>query len=175
MEGKPISIDGIIIPSDNPLFLVLIAVHVLAAITCVVAGVVAMLAPKERGRHTSAGSVYYFGMFVVFVTVTIISALRWKEDYYLFLLGLFSLSAAVIGRMAMKRKWRGWAVYHVIGMGSSYIVLITAFYVDNGKFLPIWRNFPPIVYWTLPAILGTPIIIYTLLRHPIIKKQNRTA
>jgi hypothetical protein len=173
MDGKPISFDGIIVPSDNPWFLTLIAVHVLAAMICVIAGAVAMLARKGRGRHPVAGTIYFFGLIVVFATVTIISALRWKEDYHLFVLGLLSLGAATTGRTAKRRQWQRWPVYHVIGMGTSYIVLLTAFYVDNGKFLPVWKEFPSIVYWTLPAVVGTPIIIYTLLRHTIVRGQNR--
>jgi len=31
-------------------------------------------------------------------------------------------------------------------MGVSYIVLLTAFYVDNGKSLPLWKELPPISY-----------------------------
>ena len=27
-------------------------------------------------------------------------------------------------------------------MGASYILLLTAFYVDNGKNLPLWRELP---------------------------------
>ena len=171
MDGKPINIDGIVIPSDAPFFLALIAIHVLAALICVVAGIVAMLSKKQRGNHPTAGTIYFFGLIVVFVTVTIISILRWKEDYYLFILGCLSLAAAFVGRMARRKIWNNWAVYHITCMGLSYTILITAFYVDNGKFLPVWKDLPPIVYWTLPGIIGIPIIIYTLLTHPVMKKN----
>jgi hypothetical protein len=36
---------------------------------------------------------------------------------------------------------RGLSV-HVTAMGVSYIVLLTAFYVDNGPHLPLWRSLP---------------------------------
>jgi hypothetical protein len=52
-------------------------------------------------------------------------------------------------------------------MGVSYILLLTAFYVDNGKNLPIWRDLPTLTYWLLPALLGIPVIWRTLLRHPL--------
>ena len=29
---------------------------------------------------------------------------------------------------------------HITGMGTSYVLLLTAFYVDNGKNLPLWRD-----------------------------------
>ena len=54
---------------------------------------------------------------------------------------------------------------HVTGMGVSYIVLLTAFYVDNGPHLPLWRELPRVVHWTLPTIVGAPIVVWTLTRH----------
>jgi hypothetical protein len=54
-------------------------------------------------------------------------------------------------------------------MGSSYLLMLTAFYVDNGKNLPLWRDLPPIAYWTVPATVGVPMIIWALLRHPIVR------
>lgn len=55
-------------------------------------------------------------------------------------------------------------------MSTSYIILLTAFYVDNGEFLPIWKNFNALVYWLLPAVVGIPFIVRTLRRHPLSKK-----
>jgi hypothetical protein len=50
-------------------------------------------------------------------------------------------------------------------MGASYVVLLTAFYVDNGKNLPLWRELPPIAFWILPSAVGAPIMAFALLRH----------
>jgi hypothetical protein len=82
---------------------------------------------------------------------------------------MLAFGAAVLGRSAVKQKCRGWPRLHVCGMGVSYILMLTAFYVDNGKNLPVWRELPPIAYWTVPAILGIPIMIWVLLRHPIVR------
>ena len=49
-------------------------------------------------------------------------------------------------------------------MGVSYILLLTAFYVDNGKSLPLWKELPSIAYWILPGAIGGPIIGRALLR-----------
>lgn len=59
---------------------------------------------------------------------------------------------------------------HVSGMGLSYILLLTALYVDNGKSLPLWKDLPPISYWLLPAAIGIPLIIRALLRHPLARQ-----
>lgn len=168
----PVSVAGFEIPSNNPLFLMLIGIHVLAALVCVVAGIVAMLSKKARGSHPKAGTVYYWGLMVVLVTVIIVSILRWEEDYRLFILGVLSFASAFMARKALIQKWKGWPFYHVSGMGLSYIILLTAFYVDNGRFLPVWRDFPQIVYWTLPGLIGIPIILVTLSRHRVVKEYK---
>ncbi len=169
-EGNPIAFQGFIIPSDNPVFLTILSIHVLAALSCVVAGMMAMRAKKQVGLHPRYGAVYYHSLWAVFFTASIIATARWREDYPLFILGLLSISSAFAGRMAAKHKWRKWIIYHITGMGFSYIALLTAFYVDNGKFLPLWKMFNPLTYWLLPALMGVPIILRALVRHPLSKK-----
>ena len=62
MSGKQTVIAGIPLPSDAPLFLALVTVHVAAGLVCVIAGAVAMLCRKQRGRHPQAGTVYYWSL-----------------------------------------------------------------------------------------------------------------
>jgi hypothetical protein len=60
-------------------------------------------------------------------------------------------------------------------MASSYIVMLTAFYVDNGRNLPIWRDLPHIAYWIVPSAIGLPLAAYYLFRLPrIIPPGERT-
>ena len=49
-------------------------------------------------------------------------------------------------------------------MGLSYILMLTAFYVDNGKNLPVWRDLPYLAYWVLPGAVGIPLIVNALAR-----------
>jgi hypothetical protein len=56
---------GIPIPSSSPVFLTVVAVHVMAGLGCVIAGAIAMLSAKRIGRHPSAGTVYYWNLVVV--------------------------------------------------------------------------------------------------------------
>jgi hypothetical protein len=60
-------------------------------------------------------------------------------------------------------------------MGLSYILLLTAFYVDNGPNLPVWRNLPSLVFWVAPSIVGLPILIRALSRHPLVVQQRRAS
>jgi hypothetical protein len=166
LNGTPITIGGIVLPSDTPLFLTLVALHVAAGLTCVVAGVLAMLSRKQCRCHPLAGTIYYWSLAIVFVTMSMLSISRWAEDYHLFVLGTLSFIAATVGRTARRRLWPSWARVHMTGMGASYILLITAFYVDNGPNLPLWRELPQIAFWILPSLVGVPILLNTLFRHP---------
>lgn len=159
---------GIPIPSTSPVFLGVVAVHVLFGLVCVAAGAIAMLSPKRRGRHPTFGTIYYWGLVVVFVTATGLSVVRWAENHHLFILGVLAFIAATLGRAARRR--RGWLHLHIVGMGCSYILLLTAFYVDNGKNLPLWKELPPIAYWVLPAVIGLPLIVRAVLRHPLARQ-----
>jgi hypothetical protein len=170
LTGNPIIIAGIPIPSDTPLFLAFIAVHVVAGLVCVIAGILAMLSPKRRGRHPLAGTVYYWSLCVVSGTMAALAITRWSEDYHLFILGALSFVAATVGRAARRNLWPSWARIHMTGMGASYILMLTAFYVDNGPNLPLWRELPPLAFWILPAIIGLPIWLNALLRHPLTRR-----
>lgn len=160
---------GIPIPSTSPIFLAVVGLHVLVGLLCVVAGAIAMLSPKRSGRHPTFGTIYYWGLVAVFVSATGLSVVRWAEDHHLFILGLLAFIAASLGRTARRRRWPGWVRLHIAGMGLSYILLLTAFYVDNGKSLPLWKDLPPITYWLLPAAVGSPLILRALFRHPLVR------
>lgn len=146
-------------------FVVLLLVHVPAGLACVVTGAVAALSPKRRGRHPGFGTAYYWGLAVVFATACGMAALRWTEDRHLFVLGSLSFGVATSGYLARRVRWRGWTSFHILGMSLSYIVLLTAFYVDNGPRLPVWDRLPAVAYWTLPAIVGLPLVIRAERRH----------
>ena len=82
MIGSPTIIGGIPLPSDTPLFLTFVALHVAAGLTCAIAGVVAMLSRKESERHPLAGTIYYWALVIVFVITTVLSISRWADDYH---------------------------------------------------------------------------------------------
>ncbi len=149
--------------SPAPVFLAVLAVHMLAGLTAVLSGAIAALARKGSARHIRAGRWYYRAITVVFVTATVLAALRWRQDHYLFVIGLVAFTAATIGYQHRRRRRPGDAG-HIAGMGVAYVAMLTAFYVDNGPHLPLWDRLPPIAFWLLPSAIGAPIIIRALLR-----------
>src|SRR5262249_18995850 len=69
-------------------------------------------------------------------------------------------------------RWRNWVRLHITGMGFSYILMLTAFYVDNGKNLPLWKELPQFAFWLLPAAVGIPLLLRTLLKHPLARRDS---
>jgi hypothetical protein len=154
---------GTEVGSTAPVFLAFLAIHVLAGITAVATGAIAALARKGSPRHIRAGRWYYRAITVVFTTATILAAMRWRQDYHLFILGAIAYTAATIG-VQHRRRHRPGDTGHIAGMGASYIAMLTAFYVDNGPHLPLWDRLPTLAFWLLPAAIGTPITARAIIR-----------
>jgi hypothetical protein len=172
VSDQGIVILGIAVPSSSRIFLTIVAGHVGAGLVCVVAGAVAMVSPKRAGRHPAAGTLYYWSLLVVFLSMTALSIMRWPADTHLLVLGILSFGSGAIGRTARRGRWQGWLRIHTAGMGLSYILLLTAFYVDNGPFLPLWRSLPALAYWLGPSMVGLPILVRALLRHPLMVRRT---
>ena len=149
--------------STAPAFLAFLAVHVLAGLTAVIAGAVAALARKGSPRHIRAGRWFYRAITVVFATATALAAMRWRQDYDLFLIGAVAFTAATIGYQH-RRRHRPGDTGHIAGMGIGYTAMLTAFYVDNGPHLPLWDRLPALSFWLLPSAIGAPIIIRAIVR-----------
>ena len=170
MRDGTTDIAGIEIPSTSPVFLTVVGIHVLLGLACVATGAIAMLSRKRAGRHPRNGTIYFWCLAGVFLAATGLAAVRWAEDYHLFILGALSLAAAALGRQARRSRWRHWVRLHITGMGSSYVLLLIAFYVDNGRSLPLWNELPVVAYWLLPVTVGIPVIVHALLRHPLLRQ-----
>lgn len=144
--------------SAAPAFLAFLAVHVLAGLTAIGTGAVAALSRKGSSRHIRAGRWFYQAITVVFATATGLSIMRWRQDYHLLIIGAVAFTAATTGYLHRRRRRPG-DTGHIIGMGTGYVAMLTAFYVDNGPHLPLWDRLPPLAFWFLPAVIGAPIII----------------
>ena len=165
------TVAGIEISSTDPIFLAVVGLHILLGLACVIVGALAMLSTKGRGRHSSFGTAYYWCLLVLFGSATVLSVVRWAEDYHLFVFGALSFASAWVGRTELRRGWHARFRVHLTGMGLSYIFLLVAFYVDNGRQLPVWKDLPAFTYWLLPFAVGTPIIMWAVFRHPIVTRD----
>ena len=149
--------------STAPVFLAFLAVHVLAGLTAVITGAIAAFTRKGSSRHVKAGRCYYWAITVVFATATALAAMRWRQDYYLLIIGAVAYTAATIG-YEHRRRHRPGDTGHIAGMGAGYVAMLTAFYVDNGPHLPLWDLLPTLAFWLLPSAIGAPIIVRSVVR-----------
>jgi hypothetical protein len=160
-----ITIAGLEIPDAGPVFLGALVLHVLAGLTCVVAGVLAATARKRPGRHPRAGRVYLYGLGVLVATAAVLASIRWTHDAHLFAIAVVTAALGLFGWRARLAQRDGWVSRHAIGMGGSFIALLTGFYVDNGSQLPGWKLLPHWSYWLIPAAVGVPLIRLALRRY----------
>ena len=166
---------GIPVPSTDRIFLAFVVVHILISLIAVISGLFAMLSDKRKQRHRYFGKAYFWAMLSSFCTVVILSIMRWPHNIHLLSIGVLAISSTVAGYWLAKNRSLKWTRYHTICMGTSYILLMTGFYVDNGKNLPFWKLFPQWFFWVFPAVVGVPIIIYALRANPLNRKSSHPA
>ncbi|HEU4785255.1 MAG TPA: hypothetical protein VFS83_18095 [Ktedonobacterales bacterium] len=154
-------------------FFVPLVAHALAGLTAGVTGAVAFSVPKGPARHHRWGKRYLWAYTAVFLTATILSVQRWSADAYLFGLALLGYSLALAGYSARRfrhtswlRRLLGdwWVIAHLSGMIASYVVLWTAFYVDNAHLFPGLNRLPTITFWVAPAIIAVPFLVRSIAR-----------
>ena len=137
-----------------------VSLHVPAGLIALTAGIVAMLSRKGAWWHRRAGDTYLVAIATIAVTAAGLVSTRGPQFNHLLVFAALAVILA-FGGYFMRRVNQG---LHISGMGLSYVVLVTAFYVDNGPKLPFWNQFPDIVFWVGPAAIGLPIIIRALWR-----------
>lgn len=163
---------GIPIPSTDPIFLTFIIIHIGISLIAVVAGLVAMLAEKTSRRHQKNGRLYFWSISFSFLTVVVLSLMRWPQNIHLLTIGILTFCLTFAGRKLAKTKSKGWTRLHTVCMGLSYILLLTGFYVDNGKNLPFWKIFPQWFFYVFPSVVGVPIIIKVLRTNRLNKRTS---
>jgi uncharacterized membrane protein len=137
-----------------------VSLHVPAGLVALTAGIVAMLSRKGEWWHRRAGVIYLFAIGTIAATAVGLVSTRGPQFNHLLVFAALAATLA-FGGYFMRRVNQG---LHISGMGLSYVVMVTAFYVDNGPKLPFWNQFPDIVFWVGPAAIGLPIIIRALWR-----------
>jgi hypothetical protein len=163
---------GLPIPDEGTLFDAALAFHIAAGITCVITGALAATAPKRPGRHTLSGRIFFWSLAVVFASSTTMAALRFAQDWHLLVIGTVAFGAGGLGYLARRRRRPRWLRIHIPAMGGAYIALFTGFYVDNGPHLPVWDRLPGLAYWTLPSLVGVPLVLRALAQRRLLKVRS---
>ena len=161
---------GIPVPSTDKVFIAFVVTHIFISLVCVCSGVFSMFTEKGGRRHSNWGRIYFWSMLSAFVTVVILSVMRWPHNIHLLSIGSFAFVLTYSGRVLAKSQPKNWTSWHTICIGMSYVSLLTVFYVENGKNITFLRLFPQWFFWFFPAVVGIPIILKVLKTHPL----NRT-
>jgi hypothetical protein len=163
---------GLPIPNQGALFDVALGFHIAAGLTCVVTGFLAATAPKRPGRHPTSGRIFFWSLAVVFASSTTMVLLRFAQDWHLLLIGTVAFGAGTLGYLARRRQRPRWQRVHIPAMGGAYVALFTGFYVDNGPHLPLWDRLPHLAYWTLPSLVGVPLVLRALAQRRLLKVRS---
>jgi uncharacterized membrane protein len=133
------SVAAIEIRSTDPLFLaVVLGVHLQLGLVCVVVGAFAMLSKKGRGRHSTLGAIYFWCLLALAMSATLLSAMRWGENYHLFALGISSFASAWLGRSAVRQRLPSRARLHITGMGAFLRIAATLNESLPREIVPRW-------------------------------------
>jgi hypothetical protein len=154
-------------------FFLPLVVHALAALTTGVTGGITFSRPKRSARHPKWGVRYLWAYTVVFLTALLLSVQHFPTDAYLVVLATLGYGAALGGygarrfrQQPMMRRVLGnqWIVAHIVGMIGSYVVLWTAFSVDNAHLIPGLKQFPTLMFWVLSTVIALPFLVVSLSR-----------
>jgi lysylphosphatidylglycerol synthetase-like protein (DUF2156 family) len=155
------------------IFFLPLILHVLAGLTTVVIGSVAFRLPKRAGAHHQWGQRYLWAYTLVLLTAAMLSVQRWEADAYLFFLAVLGSLCALVGYSARRFRHTAllrhilgdwWVVVHLALLIASYVVLLTAFYVDNAHLIPLLDRLPSLTFWVLPSLISLPFIVISLAR-----------
>ena len=154
-------------------FFIPLVMHALAALTTGVTGVITFSRPIDSVRHPKWGERYLWAYTIVFLTAIILSVQHWPTDAYLVILATIGYGFALAGYGArrfrqklMVRRILGkqWISAHIVSMIGSYVVLWTAFYVDNAHLFPGLKELPTLTFWVLPTMIALPFLVVSLSR-----------
>jgi len=142
----------------------LVMVHVLCGISAVLAGAGAMRTAKGSRKHRWLGRAYLGALAGLCGTAPLLAAVDWTGRWHLAVLAGVAAGLAGLGLFGVRQR-RLHA--HILGMGGSYLVMLTAFYVDNGPRLPLWNQLPAILFWFLPTVIGLPVLLRSVHRRRV--------
>lgn len=135
---------------------VVLVIHVVAGGLGLFVGPAAMLVAKRPGRHPVLGRTYQVLTGLLCLSSFGLVAYR-PSLWWLGVIGAATWAAALAGWWVGRVAFRGWLVWHINLMCSSYISFVTAFLVVN-------LGLTSLVAWILPTVVGAPLIARATVR-----------
>jgi uncharacterized membrane protein len=141
-------------------FELFMATHIAAGSLALLTGPVVMFARKRRGLHTRLGEVYHALVAYACLTAAIAAIIKWDLRWWFLPIAVGSYAFALYGYLAAKTRRGDWLRRHISGMCGSYIAMVTALLVIKANPIMSATGLGPLWIWTLPTIVGTPIIVW---------------
>ena len=130
-----------------------LAVHVLAGSLGLAVGPVALWRSKGAPALRGGIGLAYLGCVLgASLSALALIALDWSALWWFTILAALSSSLALVGVLAPRLRFRGWARACAHGEGGSYISLVTALLVVSVD------GPAAVVAWTVPTLAGLPLI-----------------
>lgn len=131
-------------------------IHIAAGACALLIGPVAMWAPKRIGIHSRMGTIFFVAVTAVCVSGAGLGALHWDSRAPFVFIAIGTFACAVLGFAAAKVRWRHWLLAHVVGQGSAYTAMVTAFIVAN------WDKLTGTPGTAVPGVFLVPMGIGTI-------------
>lgn len=128
-------------------------IHVGAGALALVVGPLAMWAPKCIGLHSRLGEAFFVMVTAVSLSGGVLAVVHWETRWMFLLIAVGTYAFALLGYVAAKRRWRKWLLAHVIGQGSAYTAMVTAFITAN------WDDLTGVQGTDAPAVFLVPMFV----------------
>jgi hypothetical protein len=135
---------------------ILRGVHVVAGGLALLLGPVILWAPKRPGLHPRLGEIFFWLVTAVTFSGGALGILFWETRWMFVFIALGTFAFAVLGYVAGRRRWRRWLLAHVIGQGSAYTAMVTAFVVAN------WDDLTGVEGTETPLVFLVPMFVGTV-------------
>lgn len=130
--------------------------HIVAGASALLIGPIAMWAPKRIGAHSRMGEIFFVAVIAVCISGGWLGVIHWDSRAPFVFIALGTFAFALLGYVAAKSRWRRWMVAHVVGQGSAYTAVVTAFIVTN------WDELTGTPGTASPAVFLVPMAIGTV-------------
>ena len=135
-------------------------IHVAAGGIALVVGPIAMWAPKRAGLHSRLGEVFFVVVSAVCVSGGVLAVTHWDTRWMFLFISIGTYAFALLGYTAGKRRWRNWLLAHVIGQGSAYTAMVTAFIVANWDDVTGTQGTDVPLVYLIPMFVGSVAVVW---------------
>jgi hypothetical protein len=142
--------------------------HIAAGAMAWLVGAIALWLSITGRRSRDGLAAFQWSVLAVAVTASILVAFRPAQLWWLWLLAALSYGLALLGHLAPREQSPGWLRLGIHGQGGAFIALVTATFVVSV------HGWAQILAWTLPTLVGAPLLELWYRRAEAAQSAERT-